>query len=201
MNLYIFDLHDTLIQGNEDAMYEIFQQIFNERKLDFHINKQEIREMMILPLDTIFKKIFPKANEIDISQMVKRFRELSPNISPKHLRPIEGAIEVLSKLKEKGNIVTVVTTANKEIATKMIEWTSLSPFVIELKGSGVGDPIEFKANCISELKKKYSAEKVYMIGDKEEDNEAPNPKRVGYPLTFLKGKPTQCRLGISCSLS
>jgi phosphoglycolate phosphatase len=173
-NLYIFDLHDTLIQGNEDAMCEIFQQISNERTLNSHIDKQEIKEMMVLPLDIICKKLFPNVNETDIFQMVKRFRELSPLISPKHLKPIEGAIETLSKLKKKGHLVAVVTTANEKIANQMIEWTGFSHFVTELKGSGIGSPIEFKANCILELEKKYSIEKVYMIGDKEEDIKAGN---------------------------
>lgn len=168
-NLYVFDLHGTLIQGNEDAMYEILKKVFDEKNLKININKQKLEELMGSPLDEIFGFLSPNSSREEISHMVDRFRKLSPEISPKYLKPIEGILELLMKIKESGNVVAVVTTAHEKLASKMIEWTGISKYVDELRGLGEGDPIRFKTTCISDLKSKYDYEKVYMIGDKEED--------------------------------
>ena len=169
MNLYVFDLHGTLLKGNEDAMYEILQKLFEERNLKINIVKQKLVELMGMPLDKIFGFLSPKSTGEEISQMVDRFRELSPQISCKHLKPIEGVLEFLMKIKESGNAVAVVTTTHETLASKMIECTGISNYVDEIKGLGEGDPISFKTNSIFTIKRKHDYEKVYMIGDKEED--------------------------------
>lgn len=172
-NLYIFDLHGTLIQGNENAIYAILGRLFEERNIDVKIDRQKIAELMVAPLKDIIACFVPDASPDEMTEMTARFRELSQEISPKYLEPIEGAKETLAELKRGGNKIAIVTSANQRMANRMIEWVNLANLIDELIGMKDGeDPIPFKSRSIQELGQRYRCEKVYMIGDKDEDMKA-----------------------------
>lgn len=172
-NLYIFDLHGTLIQGNENAMYAILDRLFEERSISAEINKQKLAEFMVTPLKDIIESFVPHASPAELAEMTARFRELSQEISPKYLEPTEGARETLAQLKRAGNKIAVVTSANEKIARRMVGWVNLADLIDEVVGiKDREDPITFKRRSIQELGQRYRCEKVYMIGDRDEDMKA-----------------------------
>ena len=172
-NIYIFDLHGTLVKGNEDAMRVILEQIAEERSIDVTIDKQKLVDLMGIPLEDVITSFVSHASPSDIDEMTARFRELSDEITPNYLVLLEGAKETLVELRSRGNRIAVVTSTNQKMAGKMVKWISLENLVDEVIGMPVKeDAVTFKTRSIERLRQKYDCQKVYMIGDKAEDMKA-----------------------------
>lgn len=173
-NLYIFDLHGTLVKGNEDAMCAIFEKLFKEWDIHVTAEKRQIEELMgRFQLEDIIACLIPQAASNDITKMAARYRELSPQITPKHLRLFEEVKETLVQLRSRGDKIAVITSTNQKMARKMVKWVSLENLVDEVIGMRAKeDAVDFKTRSIKRLRQKYDCQKVYMIGDKHEDMKA-----------------------------
>lgn len=172
-SLYIFDLHGTLVKGNEDAMRVILEQIAGERSIDVTIDKQKLVDLMGVPLEDVITSFVSHASLSDITEMTARFRELSDEITPDYLELLEGTKETLVELRSRGNKIAIVTSANQKMARKMVKWVSLENLVDEVIGMRVKeDAVTFKTQSIERLRHKYDCQRVYMIGDKAEDMKA-----------------------------
>jgi phosphoglycolate phosphatase-like HAD superfamily hydrolase len=171
-NIFVFDLHDTILEGNEDALYEILKVLSNEFNIAFTLSKPKIKDLMGIPLDKLFKLLYPDISNEEIDQMKQRFRDLSDEITAKYLKPIKGVIDLFKFIKNNEDIIIILTSAEEKYAQKMINDAGISFYIDELRGVEIGykgDTVSFKTNSILDIKTKYSNKKLYMIGDKEGD--------------------------------
>jgi len=166
--LHVFDLHGTLIDGNEDAMADILARIIKQPAKP--LTPDVIAPMMGLPLEDIICQFVSDRTTVD--ELVIKFREISPEVTPKYIRPREGARDLLTWIKGRGGMTAVVTTANYKLSTKMLEWTNLRDFIDHVRGGIQGDIVTGKTNLIRELMQNLGPAKTYMLGDTIEDMKA-----------------------------
>lgn len=127
---------------------------------------------MGLPIEDMILSLIDEATKEKVDGLVKKFREVSQEVTPMYLRQKGGARNVLSKLKDQENVIAIVTTANTTIATKILEWVDLRTFCDYNFGSISGDVATGKAYHIQKIIQKIVPLKTYMVGDTVEDMEA-----------------------------
>jgi phosphoglycolate phosphatase-like HAD superfamily hydrolase len=171
-NIFIFDLHDTILEGNEEAIYEILKKLTSESNMDLKVSKDEIKEYMGIPLDKLLKLLYPNLSDDKINLMKERFRNLSDDITPKYLRPIKGVIDLFEFIKKYGDKIFILTSAEEKYAMKMINDAGISKYIDEIKGVKIGyrgNTVDFKTKSLLNIKRIYSEKNLYMIGDKDGD--------------------------------
>lgn len=181
-HLHAFDMHGTLVEGNEDAIVVILGRIIkNPRTIP---TKEIIASMMGLPIEDMIRFFIAEATKEKVGGLVKKFREVSQEVTPRYLRQKEGARNLLSKLKDQQDVIAIVTTANTTMATKMLEWVDLRPFCDYIFGNISGDVATGKADHIQKIIQKIAPLKTYMVGDTVEDMEA--GRKVGAITVLIR---------------
>lgn len=99
---------------------------------------------------------------------------------------IEGAVEALKILREKGFILAMATSKPKIYADQIAEKFGFSPYFHAQVGSGMDGSFPTKASVIQECIRQLGANKdeCLMVGDREHDAEG--AKEVGVDCALLK---------------
>ena len=122
----IFDLDQTLVYT-----LKRFYKVYNGTREYFSLNKMSWEEFYEkFEKDTLSEDI---PSDI-IDEFWRRFRREYCNHITSEDGPIEGAIEILRRLKEK-NIIVIVTTGREcppEIIRKELEYYGISEYVVDI---------------------------------------------------------------------
>lgn len=164
MKCWVFDLDGTLVDSFEHY-FVILTDIFNS-------NGAKFREELRLPaltqkLPEFFEQHLGKPA---VSQAMITLQERS-NRDASQVRPFDGVIELIQKLRERGDRVAVWTNRDLQSAQLIIQHSGLKPFVeICISGTCTVERKPFPEGLLRIINHfGCRADDVTMIGDHEHD--------------------------------
>lgn len=114
---YVFDLDGTLTDSTP-AIIESFKTVFRKYGKEEDFSPQDQVEVLGPPIDEMLHKFFP--NE-DVKELEKYYRETNKQQLELTLKPIKGALELISELKKQGSDLAILTTRKKESTYRCLE--------------------------------------------------------------------------------
>ncbi len=129
---------------------------------------------------------FFKMREEEAVEAVALYRERYAVKGKWEAEPIEGALEGLKELTERGYVLALATSKPIEYAHQIVERLGFSPYLTVEVGSGLDGSLPTKAAVIAECMKglNASAEECLMVGDRNYD--AQGAKETGVDCALLK---------------
>lgn len=171
-NLYIFDLDGTLINSS-DQILSALNFTLGSNGLPIQ-TRAHIIPLIGLPPANFLSKLDLSSGEI--KNLVKEFREKLLEISLENVTFYDGAVELLSYLREKGNYTSVATNKPTDLAEAILRGTEIWSLLDYVVGS---DGIRPKPapDIIDKTLKHFNLQgihpdKFFMIGDRNEDIES-----------------------------
>lgn len=115
-----------------------------------------------------------------------KYRERYSVIGWQENSPIDGALETLKTLREKGFLLAMATSKPKIYADQIAEKFGFTPYFHVQVGSGIDGSFPTKASVIAECIRQLNAKKedCLMVGDREHDAEG--AKEEGVDCALLK---------------
>lgn len=110
----LFDLDGTLLDTNE-LIYNSFCHTFNEF-INREVSKSEITNLYGKPLEYSFSSYTEDKELVD--KMIKVYREYNLKHHDNMCVPFDGVVELLTKLKNKGIKLGIVTSKKKDTAIR-----------------------------------------------------------------------------------
>ncbi len=175
MDLYLFDIDGTLVSMMElhvKAYQEAYMEILNlsvpEKSLLPKFGKSEKQFNMAL-----FEE-FNISDEEKMHDIIELYKsKLKKVIAKTNIKVLPGVKEFLSFLKEKKELVGVVTGNEKEMGEAILKKADLLEFFTVF---GYADNVETREDIVKEAikqaKKKRKIKKIIVIGDSPADIEA-----------------------------
>lgn len=113
-----------------------------------------------------------------------KYRERYAVIGWQENSPIDGALETLKALREKGFLLAMATSKPKIYADKIADKFGFSPYFHVQVGSGIDGSFPTKASVIKECMRQLGAtkEECLMVGDREHDAEGAREEGVDCAL-------------------
>ena len=163
----LFDFDETLA-STYDLVAKTYE-VLLERHNKSELYTPELRKSLIGPsIFEILPKLFP-GEEINV--IAEEFRSIQPGLINDTVKPIDGAIEVLSKLKEEGYNIGIVSSRNKPSLINISHITGIDKYIDDMIGEddvskNKPDP-EGIATIIA--RNKWNGDDVIYIGDRATD--------------------------------
>lgn len=104
--IILFDFDGTLMD-TEPAIIDSFKQVFNKYAPDMIITREMELSFLGPTLWETFGKYLPNESA---DQLVEEYRAINFEMHKTHVKPIEGAKELLTDLKEKGYVLGIVSS-------------------------------------------------------------------------------------------
>ena len=119
-----------------------------------------------------FENLFGMTEQ-EATEATRLYRVRYTEIGWRENMPIEGAIETLKALKEKGYVLAMATSKPLVFAEKISVLFGFSEYFSVEVGSGIGGEFPTKASVIEEAVRRLGADKrdCLMIGDRKHDIE------------------------------
>lgn len=113
-----------------------------------------------------------------------KYRERYSVVGWQENSPIDGALETLKTLREKGFLLAMATSKPKIYADKIAEKFGFTPYFHVQVGSGIDGSFPTKASVIAECIRQLNAKKedCLMVGDREHDAEGAREEGVDCAL-------------------
>ncbi len=121
----LFDLDGTLLDTNE-LIYNSFRHTFNEF-VNREVSKSEITSLYGKPLEYSFSN-YTEDKEL-VNKMIKVYREYNLKHHDNMCAPFDGVVELLTKLKNKGIKLGIVTSKKKDTAVRGMEIGNIIKFM------------------------------------------------------------------------
>ncbi|MHA1144645.1 MAG: HAD family hydrolase [Candidatus Helarchaeota archaeon] len=159
--LLIFDMDLTLIDS-KNAIMVTFQQVLRDCHLPV-LSKEEIFEMIGIPLRNMFRKVTSDENVLD--SCIKTYRSYFDKNSVQRIKLFTGVKEKLSELKENGFKMTILTNRRTKTATIISNHLGIDHFFDMILGVGKGHGNKPDPEPIHYLMKKLKVKNAVLIGD------------------------------------
>ena len=119
-----------------------------------------------------FTHLFGMTEE-DATEATRLYRVRYTEIGWRENAPIDGALETLKALREKGFVLAMATSKPLVFAKQISELFGFHPYFSVEVGSGIGGEFPTKAAVIEEVVRQLGADKrdCLMIGDRKHDIE------------------------------
>jgi phosphoglycolate phosphatase-like HAD superfamily hydrolase len=175
-NLFVFDFHGTLVEGNDEAVLES-----TNLSLEKHNRKERATLEFCVknegkPWSDYFKELCPDANEDEIKSMVRVALSFDDYVIPKYVKPIENSINTLEKIKRNGDTIIVVSSTNKKAFKEYLKHIKIRPLIDEFIGitgeketKGGYGIAEWKGKKIKEFIGNNNFNEKYVIGNNIDD--------------------------------
>jgi phosphoglycolate phosphatase-like HAD superfamily hydrolase len=177
-NLYVWDFHGTLEKGNELAVREICQAVFEGHGYYRKVTLKEVQDLYGRSWGNYFKALIPSLNEETVKAMVEEAVSMSEKISRKYIKPMDYALDTLLLLKTKGHTNIVVSNCRQYRVDAFLESIGLSPLMAAMIGLCEekvmldADVAKQKAAHIMKFANGRKFDRTFVIGDKETDVDA-----------------------------
>lgn len=180
-NLFVFDFHGTLVEGNNEATLESTNLSLERHKkkeratLDFCMKNEG------KPWSDYFRELCPDATEEEIKSMLEVALSFDDYVIPKHVRLVKNAINVLEEIKKNGDVIIIVSSTNKEAFKEYMKHIKIDHLIDEFIGitkeeetKGRYSIAEWKGKKIKEFIERGSFDRKFLIGNSMEDIRAGN---------------------------
>lgn len=174
--LFSWDFHGVLEKDNDLAVREICNRIMRSRGISSSITLEKTRELYGLRWYEYFKYLAPSATHRELVDIVRNATEMSGdrNFTRKFIQPNDHARDVLDEIQKQGHQNIVVSNSSPELIREFVSMVGLDSFVTKTVGvdkhTKTGfDLIKEKARAIREHVHDLNADKIVVIGDREED--------------------------------
>jgi phosphoglycolate phosphatase len=118
IRLVIYDLDGTLIDSTE-AIVETFNRVIEEQD-EPSCPKEEIEEMIGLPLTEMFLRVLPAKKHGEIQSCWDRYVEIYSDIGPRKTRILPGVPQTLLYFKDAGFLQSIATTKRGDVASRLL---------------------------------------------------------------------------------
>lgn len=169
MNTIIFDLDGTLSDSAEGIVKSINYAL---KKLGCDEQPPEdLLDCIGPPLNFSFARLTGRKNEEYLLKAVKAFRERYFEKGYMENTLYDGIKDILTGLKEEGNILCIATTKRKDIAEEVLKYFKIDGFFTQVHG---GDIYRKKADLLRDIinDPDLGNNPLIMIGDRNTDFEA-----------------------------
>ena len=184
VKLLIFDADGTLFDTDE-IIFKTWKELFSLYKpKDTFIDREFTRSFSGPPLSESIKKVF---SEYPLDFMIKEYTDRTKKYYASDLKVFDHVVEVLKKLKEKGYILTILTSKNRERTLETLKITKTSELFSSVVTSSDGIKEKPNPDGILYLLKKYNLkiDEAIMIGDTFSDAQAAKNAKIDVILMTM----------------
>jgi len=137
-SLFAFDLHGTLIKGNEHALL-----IVTNRSLEKHRRKERfdlggIKKMYGRPWGDYFRVLCPGVSDKEVNSMVDCAREFAlgddMKIIRQHAKPMDNCLGLLNEIKKGDNEILIISNTTTGALRGYLEIVGIFDFVDHILG-------------------------------------------------------------------
>ncbi len=164
--LGIFDLDGTLYKS-EVVSVPALKRAFGE--FDIELSREIILDQFGEPTEQIIKNLVPDEKYEMRDQIREGIVEKERELIPEKATLYDGVKEMLRDLKEEGIELAICSNGRLDYIRDVIRTTSIEDHFSSIKGY---DEEKTKAGRIKDLRRSYSKDKVFMIGDRYHDIDA-----------------------------
>ena len=182
----LFDLDGTLVYSHP-GIFACFRYALEK------MGRENPTDTQLLPcigpsLHYSFKNFFGMTEE-DAVKGVALYRERYAVKGVWENTPIDGALECLKTLKERGYVLGLATSKPILYAQQIVDKQGFSQYLDESVGSGMDGSLPTKASVIEEVMKRLKAkpEQCLMVGDRFHDAEGAAEQGVDCALLKIGG--------------
>ncbi len=182
----LFDLDGTLIYSHP-GIFSCFRYALEKMGREIPTDAQ-LKPVVGPSLFYSFTNFFGM-NEEDAHRAVALYREKYAVTGVWENDPVEGALEALQILKERGYILALATSKPTVYATKIVENHGFAPYLKEIVGPSIDGDLSTKALVIAEAMKRLggSPNEYLMVGDRRYDAEGAVERGVDCALLKVGG--------------
>lgn len=179
----LFDLDGTLIYSHE-GIFRCFRHALKEMGRE-EPSLEDLHKCIGPPLEYSFENFFNMDEETAVLATVK-YRERYATLGVLENEPIEGVLEGLKRLKEKGYVLAMATSKPQRFAQQISQRWGFSPYLSVVVGCGLDGSFPTKASVIEEVLRRLNAPKeaCLMVGDRKYDVEG--ARETGLDCALLK---------------
>jgi len=178
-DLFAFDLHGTLVAGNENALVEATNISLEEHGRKERLTIEDARRLQGTPWADIVKQLCQDASSEEIAKIVIDAKKNDSIVIPKHTRLMDHARETLEKIKSDGNKTLIVSSTTPEVLDLYFKHLGITGLVdcrvgisdVEENMGGV-DIGRLKGRKLRAYVKRGNFGRVVMTGDTEDDVKA-----------------------------
>ena len=181
IEMVVFDWAGTTVDYGSSAPMEVFKMVFDEAGIN--LTRSEINGPMgmekkahirlLLSLDAAKNQWISKYNrdwtEADVEELYNKFEEKLYELVASYSSPIEGIVETVNNLRERGMKIGSTTGYNKQMMKKVIPVAKEQGYepdcVVTPDDTGVGRPTPFMLNECMRLLNVYPPKNVVKVGD------------------------------------
>ena len=173
--LFAWDFHGVLEKDNELAVKEICDTLLRKKSINKEITLEKVRELYGLRWYDYFTFLFPQASHKELMETVGEAIAMSGHLTKNFLKANDYAEDVLQKIKNQGHWNIVVSNSCQVRIMDFVSWVKLDHLVSEVIGidkhqnDSSFDLVKEKAKVVKDQAEKLGAQKIVMVGDREED--------------------------------
>jgi HAD superfamily hydrolase (TIGR01509 family) len=190
--LLLFDLDGTLIDSRP-LVFETFKQVFAKKLPDHKLSEEELYSFFGPPLEKSFGRYFP---ENEVEDVIDLYQQINLDLHPSMLKTMPHAKELLSKLKEQGYTIGIVSNKRQKPVELGLTLSGLMPYTdIVLGKENLGTPKPDPSGLRNAAEKTgYLYDEIVYIGDTPSDVQAAKNMAVcsiGYTMDKTQKEPLQ----------
>jgi phosphoglycolate phosphatase-like HAD superfamily hydrolase len=177
--LFVFDLHGTLLQGNEHAVLESSNLSLKKHGKKERFSYEDVKRLQGKPWADFFRELYPSAPEEEIASLIECAKSHAETLIPKYVKPTKHAKEVLEEIKKKGDTILILSSTTPEALAKYLECIGIAHLVddrigITEKEEKLGglNVAELKAKKLCWYLKDKNFDKIILVGDTPDDVKA-----------------------------
>jgi phosphoglycolate phosphatase-like HAD superfamily hydrolase len=181
--LFIFDLHNTLVKDNDLVVVTAINSVLAEHGLNVRVDIEYVRhyQATLKPFSSYFRNILPTVPERVIEEMTLATKDKCEKfLIAKYIKKMEGVEYVLSEIKKRKDSICVLSFSMITSIDIYLKTTGLEKYVDKRIGIESSQEIhtnsdagEIKASLIRKHLDSISKyNRVFMIGDSVSDMKA-----------------------------
>lgn len=183
VDCFSFDVNGVLLNDTPQFL-TVFNMMFRRLGLE-PVLPETLRQILGQPWTKIFRVKGIEENRVSNADLYKLYNEIYGNFSPPHLA--EDAVETLKILKSRGFKLVIVSTQQKELSEKLLNFHENATSLFDDCWYGVGN----KTQALKEVITKYG--KTAYIGDQVGDILAAGDAQA-IPVAYVDGLHTKTML-------
>ncbi|MFQ5940258.1 MAG: HAD family hydrolase [Nitrososphaerales archaeon] len=181
--LFIFDLHNTLVKDNDLVVVTAMNSVLAERDLNVRVDVEYVRhyQATLKPFSSYFRNILPTTPEEIIEEMTAATKDKCEKVLiAKYVKKMEDAEYVLSEIKKRNDLIYVLSFSMITSIDIYLNVIGLGKHIDKRIGidsaqeiRAGGDAGEIKASLITKhLDNTIRYDRTFMIGDSVSDMKA-----------------------------
>lgn len=187
---YFFDLDGTLTDSQEGILKCVKYAL--ESKGIVENDYEKLKRFIGPPLTNAFMEIYG-VDAKTANELLNKYRERFSTVGMFENKLYDGVSEMLTKLKDKGNTLAIVTGKPQVYSEKIAVHFGIADFFDAIVGPGLSNIEEGKASLVKRTLKLVGGKNAVMIGDRKFDIEGAKMNKIS-SVAVLYGFGTRTEL-------